>query len=213
MRSSASRWRCATSRRRPTISNACWRRAPPHKPPPEVFQPGPAGDAARKEYGDWYTELMRHEWFMNGYPPRLSLRRLADRLAGRHAGAAARRPDLHPDRAAGRARAACVDCRTGVRRSICSAGASCCCGSARMRRAASSIVDGRGGCRRAACVIALDVPEVTAALCSAGWCSCVPTAMWPGAPMRSRRMRARSSIVVRGARGCASLEAERCHSV
>jgi 2-polyprenyl-6-methoxyphenol hydroxylase-like FAD-dependent oxidoreductase len=38
-----------------------------HKPPPEVFQPGPAGDAARKKYGDWYTELMRHEWFMNGY--------------------------------------------------------------------------------------------------------------------------------------------------
>jgi hypothetical protein len=37
------------------------------KPPPEVFQPGPAGDAARKAYGDWYTELMSHEWFMNGY--------------------------------------------------------------------------------------------------------------------------------------------------
>ncbi len=38
-----------------------------HKPPPEVFQPGPEGDAARKAYGAWYTELMRHEWFMNGY--------------------------------------------------------------------------------------------------------------------------------------------------
>jgi 2-polyprenyl-6-methoxyphenol hydroxylase-like FAD-dependent oxidoreductase len=38
-----------------------------HKPPPEVFQAGPAGDAARKTYGDWYTELMSHEWFMNGY--------------------------------------------------------------------------------------------------------------------------------------------------
>jgi 2-polyprenyl-6-methoxyphenol hydroxylase-like FAD-dependent oxidoreductase len=38
-----------------------------HKPPPEVFQPGPAGDTARKKYGEWYTELMRHEWFMNGY--------------------------------------------------------------------------------------------------------------------------------------------------
>jgi 2-polyprenyl-6-methoxyphenol hydroxylase-like FAD-dependent oxidoreductase len=36
-------------------------------PPPEVFEPGPKGDAARKEYGDWYTEQMRHEWFMNGY--------------------------------------------------------------------------------------------------------------------------------------------------
>ena len=32
-------------------------------------------------------------------------------MAGRHAGAAARRPDLHPDGAAGRARAACVDRR------------------------------------------------------------------------------------------------------
>src|SRR5262249_190928 len=29
-----------------------------HKPPPEVFEHGPAGDAARKAYGDWYTELM-----------------------------------------------------------------------------------------------------------------------------------------------------------
>ncbi len=38
-----------------------------NKPPPEVFQPGPKGDAARKAYGDWYTELMSHEWFMNGY--------------------------------------------------------------------------------------------------------------------------------------------------
>jgi 2-polyprenyl-6-methoxyphenol hydroxylase-like FAD-dependent oxidoreductase len=38
-----------------------------HKPPPEVFQPGAVGDAARKKYGAWYTALMRHEWFMNGY--------------------------------------------------------------------------------------------------------------------------------------------------
>jgi hypothetical protein len=38
-----------------------------HRPPPEVFQAGPEGDIARKKYGDWYTELMRHEWFMNGY--------------------------------------------------------------------------------------------------------------------------------------------------
>ncbi len=36
------------------------------KPPPEIFQPGPAGDAARKEYGDWYTERMSHEWFTLG---------------------------------------------------------------------------------------------------------------------------------------------------
>jgi 2-polyprenyl-6-methoxyphenol hydroxylase-like FAD-dependent oxidoreductase len=37
------------------------------KPPPEIFEHGPRGDAARKAYGEWYTELMRHEWFMNGY--------------------------------------------------------------------------------------------------------------------------------------------------
>jgi 2-polyprenyl-6-methoxyphenol hydroxylase-like FAD-dependent oxidoreductase len=37
------------------------------RPPPEMFEPGPAGDAARKDYGGWYTEQMRHEWFMNGY--------------------------------------------------------------------------------------------------------------------------------------------------
>jgi 2-polyprenyl-6-methoxyphenol hydroxylase-like FAD-dependent oxidoreductase len=36
-------------------------------PPPELFEPGPRGDAVRKEYGDWYTQQMRHEWFMNGY--------------------------------------------------------------------------------------------------------------------------------------------------
>jgi 2-polyprenyl-6-methoxyphenol hydroxylase-like FAD-dependent oxidoreductase len=38
-----------------------------NKPSPQVFQPGPTGDAARKAYGEWYTELMSHEWFMNGY--------------------------------------------------------------------------------------------------------------------------------------------------
>ena len=37
------------------------------KGPPEVaFQPGPEGDAARKEYGDWYTETMKREWYSTG---------------------------------------------------------------------------------------------------------------------------------------------------
>ena len=31
-------------------------------PPPAIFEPGPAGDAARKEYGDWYTQQMWPEW-------------------------------------------------------------------------------------------------------------------------------------------------------
>src|SRR5262249_31162619 len=37
------------------------------RPPPAVFEPGEAGDAARKAYGAWFTETMRHEWFSIGY--------------------------------------------------------------------------------------------------------------------------------------------------
>jgi 2-polyprenyl-6-methoxyphenol hydroxylase-like FAD-dependent oxidoreductase len=36
-------------------------------PPPELFQDGPEADAIRKDYGTWFTETMRHEWFMNGF--------------------------------------------------------------------------------------------------------------------------------------------------
>jgi 2-polyprenyl-6-methoxyphenol hydroxylase-like FAD-dependent oxidoreductase len=36
------------------------------RPPPEIFTPSPAGDAARKEYGAWFTATMRHEWFTLG---------------------------------------------------------------------------------------------------------------------------------------------------
>jgi 2-polyprenyl-6-methoxyphenol hydroxylase-like FAD-dependent oxidoreductase len=37
------------------------------KGPPEIaFQPGPEGDSARKEYGDWYTETMKREWYSTG---------------------------------------------------------------------------------------------------------------------------------------------------
>jgi len=35
-------------------------------PPPEIFQAGPAGDAAREDYGAWFTATMRHEWFTIG---------------------------------------------------------------------------------------------------------------------------------------------------
>jgi 2-polyprenyl-6-methoxyphenol hydroxylase-like FAD-dependent oxidoreductase len=35
-------------------------------PGPEIFQAGAANDTARKEYGDWFAEIMRHEWFANG---------------------------------------------------------------------------------------------------------------------------------------------------
>ena len=35
-------------------------------PGPEIFQDGPASDAARKDYGEWFAAIMRHEWFANG---------------------------------------------------------------------------------------------------------------------------------------------------
>jgi 2-polyprenyl-6-methoxyphenol hydroxylase-like FAD-dependent oxidoreductase len=37
------------------------------RPPPEIFAPGPAGDAARADYGRWFTETMRQEWFTIGF--------------------------------------------------------------------------------------------------------------------------------------------------
>jgi 2-polyprenyl-6-methoxyphenol hydroxylase-like FAD-dependent oxidoreductase len=37
------------------------------KAPPEIaFQRGAEGEAARKAYGDWYTEIMRQEWYSIG---------------------------------------------------------------------------------------------------------------------------------------------------
>jgi 2-polyprenyl-6-methoxyphenol hydroxylase-like FAD-dependent oxidoreductase len=35
-------------------------------PGPELFKPGAANDAARKEYGNWFAATMRQEWFANG---------------------------------------------------------------------------------------------------------------------------------------------------
>jgi 2-polyprenyl-6-methoxyphenol hydroxylase-like FAD-dependent oxidoreductase len=35
-------------------------------PPPEALAPGPAGEAARRAYGDWFAANMRREWFANG---------------------------------------------------------------------------------------------------------------------------------------------------
>ncbi|WP_424140155.1 FAD-dependent oxidoreductase [Roseomonas chloroacetimidivorans] len=36
------------------------------KPSPAVFEPGPEGDRARKEFGDRYTEMMKREWYTPG---------------------------------------------------------------------------------------------------------------------------------------------------
>jgi FAD binding domain len=36
------------------------------RPPPEIFLPGAAGDAARRDFGARFTETMRREWFTLG---------------------------------------------------------------------------------------------------------------------------------------------------
>ena len=36
-------------------------------PQPDVFQPGPQGGVARKDYGAWFTATMKHEWFTLGF--------------------------------------------------------------------------------------------------------------------------------------------------
>jgi 2-polyprenyl-6-methoxyphenol hydroxylase-like FAD-dependent oxidoreductase len=36
-------------------------------PPPEIFAGGPASDTARKDYGEWFAQVMRHEWFTVGF--------------------------------------------------------------------------------------------------------------------------------------------------
>ncbi|PWT91880.1 MAG: 2-polyprenyl-6-methoxyphenol hydroxylase [Proteobacteria bacterium] len=37
------------------------------RPPAAIFQPGAAGDAARADYGSWFTQTMRREWFTIGF--------------------------------------------------------------------------------------------------------------------------------------------------
>jgi 2-polyprenyl-6-methoxyphenol hydroxylase-like FAD-dependent oxidoreductase len=37
-----------------------------HRPPKEIFEPGPAGERARAEFGRRFTETMRREWFTLG---------------------------------------------------------------------------------------------------------------------------------------------------
>jgi 2-polyprenyl-6-methoxyphenol hydroxylase-like FAD-dependent oxidoreductase len=37
------------------------------RPPPEIFEPGAAGDAARQDYGAWFTATMKHEWHTLGF--------------------------------------------------------------------------------------------------------------------------------------------------
>ena len=58
------------------------------------FPPGPAGDAARADYGRWFTETMRHEWFTIGFHLGYRYDDSPIIVAGRHAGAAAGNLDL-----------------------------------------------------------------------------------------------------------------------
>ena len=96
---------CATSRRRAATCAACCRPASAC-PARRCSQPGAANDAARKDYGDWFAAIMRHEWFANGVM-----------LGYRYDNSPIVWPDgtpappdavasLHPDRAPGRPRAA-----------------------------------------------------------------------------------------------------------
>ena len=101
-------------------------------PGPEIFQPGAANDAARKEYGDWFAAIMRHEWFANGVMLgyRYDNRRSSGPTARR------RRPTcpIPTPRPRGPAPARRMSgSPTAARRSICSAAASRCCGSGRTR--------------------------------------------------------------------------------
>ncbi len=130
-------------------------------------------------------------------PPRLSLRQFADRVAGRHAGAAARRPDLHPDGAAGCARAACLDRRGALDARSLSARVLCCSGSAPMRRraTASSAPSPRPACR---CASRRSTRRTSENSMSGRWCWCGRTAMWPGAPTRNPPMPPRSPIACAG---------------
>ena len=95
-------------------------------PPADIFQAGPAGDAARTEYGRWFTETMRHEWFtwastwVTATTPRPS------------SAPTARRRRRSPPRAMSRPRVPAParrmpGCPTAARSSICSGADLCCC--------------------------------------------------------------------------------------
>jgi len=122
----------AMSARPAAILAACSRPAAESRRP-KFLPPGPAGDAARADYGEWFTQTCG----MNGSPSDFisgTATSLADHLAD---GTPA--PPLEtsttPRRAAGAARPH-PSCPTGDPRSICSAAALCCCASALTRRAA-----------------------------------------------------------------------------
>ena len=174
---------CATSRRRAAIFAACCRPASAC-PARRSSQPGAANDAARKEYGDWFAAIMRHEWFANGVM--LGYRYDDSPIVWPDGTPRAARPvaSLHPDRAARRPRAACLarrrplDARP-VRPRLCAA-------AARPEPARGRADRARGGAaRRAADLRSSSTSRRCLPPTSAAWCWCGPTAMSPGAPTPS----------------------------
>ena len=166
-------------------------------PGPEIFQPGAANDAARKEYGDWFAAIMRHEWFANGVM--LGYRYDNSPIVwpdGTPAPPDQSHPYIQTARPGARA-PACLARATAARRSTCSAAASCCCGSAPIRRR------GADRARRASSAACRSTASrSTSRTCSpptsAAWCWCGPTATSPGAPTRSPPMPSALIDVVRG---------------
>ena len=148
-RPSGGRSACATSPKRAATCAACCRPASAC-PARRSSQPGAASDAARKEYGDWFAAIMRHEWFANGVMLGYRYDNSPIVLARRHA---ARRPTrrIPTRRPPGPAPARRMSgSTTAARRSTCSAAASCCCGLARRRPRLRRSSRPRRAARRAA---------------------------------------------------------------
>ena len=180
---SGGRSACATSPRRAAISAACCR--PASACPARRFSsPAPANDAARKEYGDWFAAIMRHEWFANGVM--LGYRYDNSPIVWPDGTPAPPDPS-HPYIQTARpgARAPHVWLATAARRSTCSAAASCCCGSAAIRRPRRAIERAARAARRAADRASRSTSRTCWPPTSAGWCWCGPTATSPGAPTPS----------------------------
>ena len=108
-------------------------------PGPEIFAPGAANDAARKEYGDWFAGIMRQGMVRQRRDARLPLRPIR-RSSCRTARRRRRTSRILTCRPRGPARARRTSgSTTAARRSISSAAASRCCASVRMRLPAKSI--------------------------------------------------------------------------
>ena len=175
------RSRSATSPRRAAISAACC--------PASACRRRDLSSRARQatprapRSARWFTEDDEAGVVHHRLPPRLPLRRLADRLAGRHAGAADDTTAMPRPRGRG-ARAACLaagralDARPVRPRLRAAAawapmpGGERCAPPRRRRRAA------RGWSARRRRGAARSI--------SAGSCWCGPTVTWPGAPTRNR---------------------------